>query len=92
MIENNESGQLKEEEDLKRLGSLVIGSIKEAIKGSPSLLPVGQTPFESWRRRLSQGDRLPRGRFFVGKQPGKIVTVIHHEEFSYYEENKVAEC
>ncbi|EKP0311639.1 hypothetical protein ACTG16_23020 [Aeromonas sp. 23P] len=91
MVENSQDEQLKEEEDLKRLGSLVIGSIKEAMKGSPSLLPVGQTPLESWRRRLSHGDRLPRGRFFVGKQPGKTVTVIHHEESSYYEENKGAE-
>lgn len=91
MVENSQDEQLKEEEDLKNLGSLVIGSIKEAMKGSPSLLPVGQPPFESWRRRLSHGDRLPRGRFFVGKQPGMIVTVIHHEEFSYYEENKGAE-
>lgn len=90
MVENSQDEQLKEEEDLKNLGSLVIGSIKDAMKGSLSLLPVGQTPFESWRRRLSHGDRLPRGRFFVGKQPGMIVTVEKIEEFSYYEESEGA--
>jgi hypothetical protein len=92
MAENSQDEQLKEEEDLKRLGSLVIGSLKEVMKGNISLPPVGQTAFESWRRRLSQGDRLPRGRFFVGKQPGLIFTVEKVEEFSYYEENEGTEC
>lgn len=28
--------------------------------------------FESWRKRLRKGDKLPRGRFFTGKKPEGI--------------------
>ncbi|MCR4450746.1 hypothetical protein SJS42_16910 [Aeromonas caviae] len=27
--------------------------------------------FESWRQQLGQGDKLPRGPYFVGKKPGR---------------------
>lgn len=27
--------------------------------------------FEEWRKKLRKDDRLPRGRFFVGKKPGR---------------------
>ena len=26
--------------------------------------------FEEWRLKLQRGDRLPRGRYFVGEKPG----------------------
>jgi BarA-like signal transduction histidine kinase len=32
--------------------------------------------FECWRKKLSPGDRLPRGHYFVGKKPGKKVIVL----------------
>lgn len=32
--------------------------------------------FEEWREKLSRGDRLPRGRFFKGKRPGRKHVVI----------------
>ncbi len=32
--------------------------------------------FEEWRQKLSRGDRLPRGRFFKGKQPGRKLVVV----------------
>lgn len=28
--------------------------------------------FESWRKRLRKGDKLPRGRYFFGKKPEGI--------------------
>lgn len=87
---NNKIEESQGEDDLTPLGSLVVGSIKDAIKDclhKCALPPVGVTPFESWRRRLSYGDRLPRGRFFVGKRPGGISTVQVYKEFSYYEVN-----
>lgn len=38
--------------------------------------------FEAWRQKLKQGERLPRGRYFVGKKPGFAFMVI--DEFAYY--------
>ncbi len=32
--------------------------------------------FEEWRQKLNHGDRLPRGRFFKGKKPGRKFVVI----------------
>ncbi|WGO96417.1 hypothetical protein QCD61_28380 (plasmid) [Pseudomonas viciae] len=32
--------------------------------------------FEEWREKLNKGDRLPRGRFFKGKRPGRKLVVI----------------
>lgn len=32
--------------------------------------------FEEWRQKLSRGDRLPRGKFFKGKRPGKKPVLI----------------
>lgn len=32
--------------------------------------------FEEWRQKLARGDRLPRGRFFKGKQPGRKLVVV----------------
>ncbi|MFK4135922.1 hypothetical protein ACI2KR_27110 [Pseudomonas luteola] len=32
--------------------------------------------FEEWRKKLFRNDRLPRGKFFVGKKPGgKLVAI-----------------
>ena len=38
--------------------------------------------FEDWIHRLSRGDRLPRGRYFRGKQPGRPLYVV--DEFRYW--------
>ncbi|THJ45128.1 hypothetical protein E8Q35_12805 [Aeromonas veronii] len=32
--------------------------------------------FESWRQRLSQGDKLPRGPYFAGKKPGRKIVLM----------------
>ncbi|HEP8970168.1 TPA: hypothetical protein VDU83_002505 [Pseudomonas aeruginosa] len=32
--------------------------------------------FEEWRQKLNRGDRLPRGRFFKGKRPGRQLVVM----------------
>lgn len=32
--------------------------------------------FESWRQRLGQGDKLPRGPYFVGKKPGRKIVLM----------------
>ena len=32
--------------------------------------------FEEWRQKLKRGDRLPRGRFFKGKKPGRKLVVM----------------
>lgn len=32
--------------------------------------------FEEWRLRLNRSDRLPRGRFFKGKKPGRKLVVM----------------
>lgn len=32
--------------------------------------------FEEWRQKLHHGDRLPRGKFFKGKKPGKKFIVM----------------
>lgn len=32
--------------------------------------------FESWRQKLGHGDRLPRGPYFVGKQPGRKIGLM----------------
>lgn len=32
--------------------------------------------FEEWRLKLNRGDRLPRGRFFKGKCPGRKLVVL----------------
>lgn len=32
--------------------------------------------FEEWRQKLNRGDRLPRGRFFKGKKPGRRLVVL----------------
>lgn len=32
--------------------------------------------FEEWRQKLSRGDRLPRGKFFKGKRPGRKLFVM----------------
>lgn len=83
MNENSQDEKLKEEAALEQIGSLIVGSIKEAFKGAfhqSALPPVGETPFESWRKRLSYGDRLPRGRFFVGKRAGVTATVLICDE------------
>ncbi len=32
--------------------------------------------FEEWRKKLNHADRLPRGRFFKGKKPGRTFVVI----------------
>lgn len=38
--------------------------------------------FESWRQQLGQGDKLPRGSYFVGKKPGVQKTVLMDEVWS----------
>lgn len=79
------------ENEMASLGSVVVDSLKEAFTGCfekhPSP-PVGLAPFESWIRRLSYGDRLPRGRFFVGKRAGGNVSVMHYEEYGCYDSKK----
>ena len=72
-------------------------SIKAAHKYGTRILTVTQTlgdlerhtaklrktaAFEEWRQKLNRGDRLPRGRYFVGKSPGRIVCVF--DEFALY--------
>lgn len=32
--------------------------------------------FEEWRQKLNRGDRLPRGRFFKGKAPGRKMVIM----------------
>ena len=32
--------------------------------------------FEEWRQKLNRCDRLPRGRFFRGKRPGRKLVVV----------------
>jgi hypothetical protein len=32
--------------------------------------------FEEWRKKLNYSDRLPRGRYFKGKKPGRKVVVM----------------
>lgn len=32
--------------------------------------------FESWRQQLGQGDKLPRGPYFVGKKPGRKIVLM----------------
>lgn len=32
--------------------------------------------FEEWRQKLNLSDRLPRGRFFKGKRPGRKLVVM----------------
>lgn len=32
--------------------------------------------FESWRQKLGHGDRLPRGPYFVGKQPVRKIVLM----------------
>lgn len=32
--------------------------------------------FEEWRQKLGRGDRLPRGKFFKGKRPGKKIVLV----------------
>lgn len=32
--------------------------------------------FEEWRQKLNRGDRLPRGRFFKDKRPGRKLLVM----------------
>ncbi|HGB4080487.1 TPA: hypothetical protein ACIVGF_002869 [Salmonella enterica subsp. enterica serovar 16:l,v:-] len=36
--------------------------------------------FQEWIYRLKKGERLPRGRYFVGKKPGRPMPII--DEFS----------
>lgn len=42
--------------------------------------------FEDWRKRLSKGDRLPRGRFFIGKSPGCPRIRLWDEAWMYMSE------
>lgn len=35
--------------------------------------------FEQWRQKLPSGARLPRGRYFVGKQSGRQVMMALDE-------------
>lgn len=32
--------------------------------------------FEDWIRQLSRNERLPRGRYFRGKQPGRPLYIV----------------
>ena len=32
--------------------------------------------FGGWQQRLSTGDRLPRGRYFIGKKPGTVIRFV----------------
>lgn len=32
--------------------------------------------FEEWRQKLNHDDRLPRGRFFKGKRPGRKLVAV----------------
>lgn len=32
--------------------------------------------FEEWRQQLGRGDRLPRGKFFKGKRPGRKLVIM----------------
>ena len=45
--------------------------------------------FEDWRKRLSKGDRLPRGRFFIGKSPGCPRIRLWDEAWMYMSEKAV---
>lgn len=37
--------------------------------------------FQDWSCRLKKGERLPRGRYFVGKKPGRPLQII--DDFFY---------
>ncbi|EAR4482024.1 hypothetical protein EOG54_20360 [Salmonella enterica] len=37
--------------------------------------------FQDWICRLKKGERLPRGRYFVGKKPGRPLQII--DDFFY---------
>ncbi|MBA8867452.1 hypothetical protein FHW11_004643 [Pantoea agglomerans] len=32
--------------------------------------------FDEWQQRLSYGDKLPRGRYFIGKKPGPFIRLL----------------
>lgn len=32
--------------------------------------------FDEWQQRLKTGDRLPRGRYFTGKESGPIIRIL----------------
>lgn len=38
--------------------------------------------FKEWLEKLNHGDRLPRGKFFIGKKPGKPLMIM--DEFAAY--------
>lgn len=40
------------------------------------LLQSRNAAFEEWRQKLNHGDRLPRGRYFVGKKAGRKRLII----------------
>lgn len=43
--------------------------------------------FEDWRKQLSKGDRLPRGKFFIGKRPGSPRIRLWDEAWMYMPKN-----
>lgn len=73
---------------------------REMISGSPAMVVTQDLSafrfrkpnhaFRDWVYHLKRGERLPRGRFFIGKKPGRP-TVIVDEFFmtkfssNYYE-------
>ncbi|MFX2602205.1 hypothetical protein V6183_22175 [Enterobacter hormaechei] len=38
--------------------------------------PKPRPAFQDWIERLKTGERLPRGRYFVGKKPGGRLVLI----------------
>lgn len=51
----------------------MIDALKSAAKGN--------LPFQYWQLSLSKGNKLPRGKWFKGKQAGIVVII---DEFSEY--------
>jgi len=50
-------------------GEIRLTEIKQSLPIWP--LPRQRPAFKDWMRRLKQGEKLPRGRFFRGQKPGR---------------------
>lgn len=40
-------------------------------------------PFTDWQHRLKRGEKLPRGRFFRGKTPGRPLGMLDEMSFLF---------
>ncbi|NIH45789.1 hypothetical protein HBM95_23175 [Enterobacter asburiae] len=67
--------------------SLMKNSFSEMRKYSSQTVMVTQSftsfgrykprpAFQDWIKRLNKNDRLPRGRFFAGKKPGRRLAIF----------------